>query len=76
MNTRRSRPLWIVAAVLLVATRAALAFLIWEPGYSALTWDDFSRVAISQGWAQNPYVIADLVWLPLPTWINGLCSLR
>ncbi len=72
MSTRSSRSLWVVAAVLLIATRAALAFLIWEPGYSALTWDDFSRVEISQGWAHNPYVIADLVWLPLPTWINGL----
>jgi len=73
VSDSRNRVIWmILAALFLIGVRVTLAVLIWEPGWSALTWDDFSRVAISQGWAEDPYLVADLVWLPLPIWINGL----
>ena len=51
--------------------RVALAVLAWEPGWSALSWDDFTRVAIAREWAAAPQLVPDLVWLPLPTWVNG-----
>ena len=46
---------------------------LWKPGWSALTWDDFTRVDIAQTWAERPFVAGgNLVWLPLQTWIYGL----
>ena len=56
----------------LIALRVWLAVLLWEPGWSALTWDDFSRVAHARAWAADPTVVPDLVWLPLPIWLYGL----
>jgi hypothetical protein len=45
--------------------------MLWSPVYSALTWDDFTRVSIARQWAEVPFVSADLVWLPSQTWLLG-----
>lgn len=46
---------------------------MWEPGWSAPTWDDFTRVALAQEWADDPFLaIGDLVWLPIQTWGYGI----
>ncbi|HSM01048.1 MAG TPA: hypothetical protein VK960_01215 [Acidimicrobiia bacterium] len=52
--------------------RIGLAILAWEPGWSALSADDFSRVQIAREWAETPQLAHNLVWLPLPSWLNGL----
>jgi hypothetical protein len=57
--------------VLLVGLRLAIGGLLWEPVWSALTWDDFSRVLIARAWAADPVAVPDLVWLPLHTWLLG-----
>lgn len=60
--------------VVLVVVRVWLAVVMWEPGWSALTWDDFTRVQLARQWAAEPQFApgGDLVWLPGPTWVNGL----
>lgn len=70
MTGARRSMFWIALAVL-VAARIGWGLAAWEPGWSALTWDDFSKVAISQAWAAQPLLIPDLVWLPLPFWVYG-----
>jgi hypothetical protein len=68
----RERWIWFaVAASLAIAARIVLGVATWQPGWSALTWDDFTRVAIAQEWAADPYFVNGLVWLPLPVWITG-----
>ena len=68
-STRRS---WVVSLVVVaVAVRVTFGVVTWEPGWSALTWDDFTRVTIAQQWASAPFFVNDLVWLPLPVWITG-----
>lgn len=63
---------WVVSVVVVaLVVRVMLGVLTWEPGWSALTWDDFSRVAIAQQWAADPFFVSGLVWLPLPLWITG-----
>ena len=62
--------LFLVVA-LLVSARLLLGWLAWEPGWTALTWDDFTRVSMAQHWAANPVAVPDLVWLPLHTWVLG-----
>ncbi len=58
-----------------VVGRALLGVMRWEPGWSALTWDDFTRVVLAREWAQDPFlVIGDLVWLPLQTWVYGMAQ--
>lgn len=70
MATRRVT--WVAVIVLVaLVVRVALGVLTWEPGWSALTWDDFTRVAIAQEWADAPFFVNGLVWLPLPLWITG-----
>ena len=64
------RTLTVLALVAIVA-RIAFGIVTWEPGWSALTWDDFTRVAIANEWAQAPFWFNGLVWLPLPVWITG-----
>lgn len=59
----------------LVAARIALAIAAWDPGWSALTWDDFTRVAIAQQWAAHPQIAPDLVWLPFSIWVHGAAFL-
>jgi hypothetical protein len=67
-----SRRIWVVVVIVIaLVLRVALGLLTWEPGWSALTWDDFTRVAIAQEWATEPFIVRDLVWLPLPFWITG-----
>ncbi len=65
------RGLLIVAALVLVGARVALGIGAWNPGSSALTWDDFTRVAQARAWAVDPVLVPDLVWLPLHTWVLG-----
>ncbi len=66
------RRLGLVALVgAALAVRVWLAVVLWEPGWSALTWDDFSRVAYARTWAGDPSVVPDLIWLPLPIWVYG-----
>lgn len=69
----RSRPeqVTIAAVVVLLVARMWLAIVLWEPGWSALTWDDFSRVEQAQAWAADPRFAPDLLWLPLPYWVYG-----
>ncbi|MDP8959912.1 MAG: hypothetical protein M3N51_12185, partial [Actinomycetota bacterium] len=59
-----------------LALRVVLGIMAWEPGWSALTWDDFTRVELALDWAQRPSVaIGRLVWLPLHTWVLGTAFL-
>lgn len=58
--------------LVMVVARVTWGALAWKPGWSALTWDDFTRVALAQQWAAQPFLTSDLVWLPLPYWVNGL----
>ena len=60
--------------VILVAARAALGTVLWSPGWSALSEDDFGRVWHAQLWAHQPFVLTSpsMVWLPLQSWIHGL----
>lgn len=61
----------LFAAALVV--RIVVGTAMWEPGWSALTWDDFTRVALAQEWADDPFLaIGDLVWLPIQTWGYGI----
>jgi hypothetical protein len=64
----------LVGVLVLLVGRVWLAVVMWEPGWSALTWDDFTRVQLARHWAIDPEFApgGDLVWLPAPTWINGL----
>lgn len=67
------RPSWLlIAALVAVAARVALGVFTWEPGWSALTWDDFTRVAIAREWAAAPFWFNGFVWLPIPVWITGI----
>ena len=69
------RAAWgLVAAVAgLVVGRVALGAALWRPGWSALSEDDFHRIAIARVWAAAPYVMQpEMIWLPLPAWVNGL----
>lgn len=60
------------AVLLLLAGRAILGLLTWEPGWTTLTWDDYGRMALALQWADRPYLGAgDLVWLPLHSWLVG-----
>jgi len=59
----------VIAAA--VITRLVLAVMLWEPGWSALTWDDFSRVELAREWAASPELAPDLLWLPGPIWVTG-----
>ena len=70
LSARVRRTLTVLALVAIVA-RIAFGIVTWEPGWSALTWDDFTRVAIANEWAQAPFWFNGLVWLPLPVWITG-----
>ncbi|MDH3306678.1 MAG: hypothetical protein OEO77_04060 [Acidimicrobiia bacterium] len=69
MKPRLGAP--VTAAATLIFLRVVLGVTMWQPGWSALTWDDFSRVSLAQGWAAMPYLASDLVWLPGQTWIAG-----
>lgn len=60
-----------ILGVGLVGLRIWAGAGLWSPVYSALTWDDFTRVSIARQWAQAPFVSADLVWLPSQTWLLG-----
>jgi hypothetical protein len=62
----------LLAIVAVVMARVALGVFTWSPGWSALTWDDFTRVAIAREWADAPFWFNGFVWLPLPVWITGL----
>jgi hypothetical protein len=55
----------------LLGLRITLAVLSWQPGWSALGWDDFAHVALAGGFAAEPELAHQLVWLPLPVWLNG-----
>jgi len=65
------RGLLLLAVLSLVGIRLLLGWLAWDPPWTALTWDDFTRVLIAQEWAAAPEVVPDLVWLPLHTWVLG-----
>lgn len=69
MRRRRQTLLWGATAML--AVRVAWAVATWEPGWSALSWDDFARVEMAQAWAADPSLSPDLVWLPVPFWVYG-----
>jgi hypothetical protein len=71
MSAPRRRTLVLLAVVAVVVARIALGVFTWSPGWSALTWDDFTRVAIAQEWAAAPFWFNGFVWLPLPVWITG-----
>jgi hypothetical protein len=70
--TRTASRIGVATALTLLAGRLAWGALAWNPGWTALTWDDFTRAALAQRWAAEPFFTPDLVWLPLPFWINGL----
>jgi hypothetical protein len=55
----------------LLAARLAIDVARWSPGWSALTWDDFSRTWHAMTWAREPFFAAEGVWLPLHTWVVG-----
>ena len=61
----------ILGVLVLAIVRVLLGVAAWDPPFSALTWDDFTRVLMGQQWAADPILIPDLVWLPLHTWILG-----
>lgn len=65
----------LLLVIALVGARLVLGWLAWEPGWTALTWDDFTRVQLARQWAVNPVAVPDLVWLPLHTWVLGLAFL-
>ncbi len=68
-------PRLVVALLLaLIAARAVLGLALWSPGWSALSEDDFGRVALAQHWARQPFLLTSpsMVWLPLQAWIHGL----
>lgn len=69
--TRRRLIATVVVVVAAVLARIALTALTFAPGWSALTWDDFTRVAIARSWAESPFLVDSLVWLPLPFWMTG-----
>ena len=66
-----SRGLLLSAIFGFVVVRLFLGWMAWEPGWTALTWDDFTRVVLAQEWATDPVAVPDLVWLPLHTWVLG-----
>ena len=71
-DSRRVRYLVVATGVAALVAWSLLASVRWRPGWSALTWDDFTRVAIAQNWAAQPFLATgDLVWLPLQAWIYG-----
>ncbi|MGB5168846.1 MAG: hypothetical protein WBP49_10630, partial [Acidimicrobiia bacterium] len=71
MSAPRRRTLILLVVAAVVVARIALGYLTWAPGWSALTWDDFTRVAIARHWADAPFWFNGFVWLPLPVWITG-----
>ncbi len=71
MSAPRRRTLILLVVAAVVVARIALGFFTWAPGWSALTWDDFTRVAIARHWADAPFWFNGFVWLPLPVWITG-----
>jgi hypothetical protein len=71
MSAPQRRTLILLAVVTIVVARIALGVVTWSPGWSALTWDDFTRVTIAQEWAAAPFWFNGFVWLPLPVWITG-----
>jgi hypothetical protein len=71
VSASQRRTLIVLAVVAVVAARVAFGVLTWSPGWSALTWDDFTRVTIAQEWAAAPFWFNGFVWLPLPLWITG-----
>jgi hypothetical protein len=71
LSARPQRTLIIVAVVALLVARIALGIVTWTPGWSALTWDDFTRVAIARQWADAPFWFNGFVWLPIPVWVTG-----
>ena len=71
MSAPRRRTLILLAVAVVVVARIALGVLTWSPGWSALTWDDFTRVTIATEWAEVPFWFNGYVWLPLPVWFTG-----
>ena len=68
-------PVWLVGVAVSgsVVARIALAAVLWRPGWSALSEDDFHRVAVARLWAARPYLLEpQMIWLPLPAWVHGL----
>lgn len=62
-----------VAVAGMIASRIALGAVLWRPGWSALSEDDFHRVAMAQTWAARPFLlIPEMIWLPLQAWVHGL----
>ncbi len=70
------RRVWRLGALVigLVVARLAVGVALWRPGWSALSEDDFYRVAQAQEWAWRPFFLTspDMVWLPLQAWVHGL----
>lgn len=68
--------MWYLAASIigLVMARFAIGLALWRSGWSALSEDDFHRVALAQEWASRPFLLnsPDMVWLPLQAWVHGL----
>ena len=71
LSAPQQRTLIILTVLALVVARIVLGVATWSPGWSALTWDDFTRVSIAQEWAQAPFWFNGFVWLPIPMWITG-----
>ena len=70
-----SREQLCLAAVVigLLVARLVLGVALWRPGWSALSEDDFHRIALAQMWASRPFFVTpDMVWLPLQAWTHGL----
>lgn len=66
---------WYLAASIigLVLARIVIGVALWRPGWSALSEDDFDRVALAQQWAAQAFLLTpDMVWLPLQAWVHGL----
>lgn len=54
--------------------RVISALVVLSTGFRALSDDDYSRLVIAQGFAQNPSLDpSGTSWLPLPFWITGGC---
>jgi hypothetical protein len=54
---------WVLIGALL-GLRITLAVLSWQPGWSALGWDDFAHVAHASGFAAQPELAHQLVAAP------------
>lgn len=71
----RVRPSWhqdFAFGAILVGVRLAATFWVRSTGFSAVSDDDYARIAIAESVARSPTLDpTGTSWLPLPFWVNG-----